>query len=328
MREPNLRWQAVLATGFTSVADLLRFLHLPVSLGSDAAGQQFKTRVPRGFASRMEKGNARDPLLLQVLAVEEELILSEGFLQDPLFEAQKNPYPGLLHKYAGRVLLTITGACAINCRYCFRRHFPYQDNNPGRKGWGDTLAYIAADPSIHEVIFSGGDPLLADDTTLALLIDALEDIPHVNTLRIHTRIPIVLPERIDSGLLDVLSHRRLSCVVVLHANHPNELNDDVKKACDDLKKIGVFLLNQSVLLKDVNDDAYVLVCLSKKLFQFGILPYYLHVLDKVQGAQHFERSDEDAKQLFRAMQISLPGYLVPRLMREMPGALSKSLVGF
>ncbi len=328
MREPNLRWQAVLATGFTSVADLLSFLHLPVSLGSDAAGQQFKTRVPRGFASRMEKGNARDPLLLQVLAVEEELILSEGFLQDPLFEAQKNPYPGLLHKYAGRVLLTITGACAINCRYCFRRHFPYQDNNPGRKGWGDTLAYIAADPSIHEVIFSGGDPLLADDTTLALLIDALEDIPHVHTLRIHTRIPIVLPERIDSGLLHVLSHRRLSCVVVLHANHPNELNEEVKQACDDLKKIGVYLLNQSVLLKDVNDDAHVLVSLSKKLFELGILPYYLHVLDKVQGAQHFERSDEDALQLFKKMQISLPGYLVPRLMREMPGALSKSLVGF
>ena len=163
---------------------------------------------------------------------------------------------------------------------------------------------------------------------ISVLTTRAIDIPHVNTLRIHTRIPIVLPERIDSGLLDVLSHRRLSCVVVLHANHPNELNDDVKKACDDLKKIGVFLLNQSVLLKDVNDDAYVLVCLSKKLFQFGILPYYLHVLDKVQGAQHFERSDEDAKQLFRAMQISLPGYLVPRLMREMPGALSKSLVGF
>lgn len=328
MREPNLRWQAVLATGFTSAAELLRFLHLPVSLGSAVAAQQFKTRVPRGFASRMEKGNARDPLLVQVLAVEEELIVSEDFLYDPLSEAQKNPHPGLLHKYPGRVLLTITGACAINCRYCFRRHFPYQDNNPGRNGWHDALAYIGADPSIQEVIFSGGDPLLADDKTLSLLIDALEDIPHVQTLRIHTRIPIVLPERIDSGLLHVLSDRRLSCVIVLHVNHPNELNDEVKQVCDDLKKIGVYLLNQSVVLKGVNDKADVLVQLSKKLFHFGVLPYYLHVLDKVQGAQHFDLSDDDALSLFRAMQASLPGYLVPRLMREVPGALSKSLVGF
>ncbi|MFZ4076991.1 MAG: EF-P beta-lysylation protein EpmB [Legionellaceae bacterium] len=328
MREPNVRWQAVLAAGFTSAAELLTFLNLPVQKGSAAAEQQFKTRVPRGFALRMEKENPYDPLLLQVLAVEEELVSWDGYVQDPLIEAEKNPHPGLLHKYAGRVLLMMTGACAVNCRYCFRRHFPYEENQAGHHAWHDVLLYIAGDPSIHEVILSGGDPLLANDKTLASLIDALGAIDHVQTLRFHTRIPVVLPERVDEGLLQVLTRSRLHCVVVLHVNHPNELNEDVDRACAALKKIGVYLLNQSVVLKGVNDDPQTLVALSQRLFQSGVLPYYLHVLDKVQGAAHFDVSDEHALRLFSEVQASLPGYLVPRLVREIPGALSKRLVGF
>ena len=328
MREPNTRWQSVLAMGFNCAADLLTFLDIPLAEGSVAAEQQFKTRVPRGFASRMEKGNLYDPLLMQVLALDNELTSSDEYVLDPLIESEKNPYPGLLHKYDGRVLLTITGACAVNCRYCFRRHFPYQENNPGRNGWDDVLHYIADDTSIHEVIFSGGDPLLANDNTLSVLVDALEDIAHVKTLRIHTRIPVVLPERIDKDFLMLLKNSRLSRVVVLHVNHPNELSQDVRQVCKDLRSVGVHLLNQSVLLKGINDAPTVLAHLSEKLFEFGVLPYYLHVLDKVQGAQHFDMPVHDAIKIFQTLQTMLPGYLVPRLMREDPGALSKTLVGF
>ena len=226
----------------------------------------------------------------------------------------------------GRVLLTVTGACAVNCRYCFRRHFPYQENNPGRAGWDEALAYIAADTSLHEVIFSGGDPLLATDQTLLFLMTALHAMPHVKTLRIHTRIPVVLPERVDEQLCQLLKQSRFHTVVVLHSNHPNELNDSVLRACTRLREAGCHLLNQSVLLRGVNDEADVLVALSQRLFACGVLPYYLHVLDKVQGAAHFEVSDALAYMLFSSMQSRLPGYLVPRLACERPGSTSKTLL--
>ena len=326
MRDESPRWQQILAAGFTCATDLLDFLQLPVSAGSPLAEKQFATRVPRGFASRMEKGNRLDPLLLQVLASEDELTLTDGFVEDPLREADSNPRRGLIHKYRGRVLLTVTGACAVNCRYCFRRHFPYQDNNPGRAGWDDALAYIAADESLHEVIFSGGDPLLANDAVLLFLIKALEALPHIKTLRIHTRIPVVLPERVDAGLCQMLKQSRLHVVVVLHANHPNELNEEVLHACARLREAGCHLLNQSVLLKGINDESAVLVALSERLFACGVLPYYLHVLDKVQGAAHFDVSEDKAHALFQALQHNLPGYLVPRLAREFPGAESKTLI--
>lgn len=319
-------WQQILAQGFSEVRELLEFLNLPHSEGSILAEKQFKTRVPRGFAARMQVGNSQDPLLLQVLASEKELQKQPNFVHDPLNEAATNSIPGLIHKYHGRVLLTATGACAVHCRYCFRRHFPYQNNNPGRNGWQPVLDYIAADNAIHEVILSGGDPLLANDAILAPLLTSLAAIEHVTTLRFHTRIPVVLPERIDDHFLALLNQNRLQKVVVLHCNHPQELDAQVAEACRRLKNADCFLLNQSVLLAGVNDNANTLALLSKRLFAMGVLPYYLHLLDKVEGAVHFDVPQNKALAIFHDLQSLLPGYLVPKLAREEAGARSKTLV--
>ena len=326
MRAVKCNWREILASGFKTAAELLTYLELPTHLSAELAEEEFATRVPRGFAARMQKGNARDPLLLQVLATPEELRVVEGFSVDPVGERGVNPLPGVVHKYHGRVLLTVTGVCAINCRYCFRRHFPYTANNPGREGWLHALAYIAADESIQEVILSGGEPLLAADAVLQALLSGLAAIPHVHTVRVHTRIPVVLPERIDSTLLALLHNSRLACVVVLHANHAHELSPEVFAACQRMQQAGCHLLNQSVLLAGVNDNADSLVALSQRLWACGVLPYYLHCLDLVQGAWHFQVSDAEALALFSAMQQRLPGYLVPRLVREQAGRASKTLV--
>jgi len=326
MRDSRPCWQKILAQGFSTAAELLNFLQLPASFANNIAEKQFKTRVPRGFAALIEPGNRYDPLLLQVLAVDDELLVRDDFINDPLQETAANPLKGLIHKYPGRVLLTLTGACAINCRYCFRRHFPYADNNPGRQGWQPVIDYISNDVSIKEVILSGGDPLLANDSVLAPLFSRLAEIPHLQTLRIHTRIPVVLPERVDQGLLALLAESPLHKVVVLHSNHPNELDERVAEACKALQAAGCHLLNQSVLLAGVNDDPDVLAALSERLFACGVLPYYLHVLDKVQGAAHFDIPLARALSLFGQLQSRLPGYLVPRLAREEPGKKSKTLL--
>ena len=326
MRESIPSWQKNLAQGFSRAADLLAFLQLPVALGSTLAERKFKTRVPRGFAARMQPGNPRDPLLMQVLAVSDELDIVDGFVEDPLSENLTNSLQGLIHKYHGRVLLTITGACAVNCRYCFRRHFPYQNNNPGRDGWQHVMDYISADPCIHEVILSGGDPLLASDQVLGELFTRLAEIPHLRTLRIHTRIPVVLPERVTTSFIDLLARTRLQTVVVLHSNHPQELDHHVLNACIALRGAGCHLLNQSVLLAGVNDTAEILVALSERLFACGVLPYYLHLLDKVKGAAHFDVTLEDAITIFHTLQGLLPGYLVPRLAREEAGKKHKTLI--
>lgn len=319
-------WQVLLSEGFSSSEALLKFLELPTGPASLMAEHVFKTRVPRGFAERMRKGDLNDPLLRQVLAVQHEQVLTPGFVEDPLDEALYNAVPGLIHKYHGRVLLTVTGVCAIHCRYCFRRNFPYDVNNPGRVGWQAAFEYIAADTSIHEVILSGGDPLLAPDTTLQFLLEALEAIPHVHTLRIHTRLPVVLPERIDNGLCALLRASRFQKVVVLHANHPNEISADVFAACEALRAVGCTLLNQSVLLEGVNHDETSLILLSERLWAAGVLPYYLHLLDKVQGTAHFDVSATAAKALLKRLSEHLPGYLVPRLVREIPGKKYKQPV--
>lgn len=326
MRDSVHTWQKILAQGFSSAVELLDFLHLPRTLADPLAEQQFKTRVPRGFAERMQLGNPLDPLLLQVLAVSEELQVTEGYSDDPLVECAVNPVPGLIHKYSSRVLLTLTGACAINCRYCFRRHFPYEDNNPGRSGWGAALDYIRADSRINEVILSGGDPLLVKDNVLVELFSQLSLIDHVRTVRIHTRIPVVLPERVEDGLLECLSNTRLNKVVVLHCNHPQELNEAVANACSLLRQSGCHLLNQSVYLTGINNNAATLTALSERLFACGVLPYYLHVLDKVAGAAHFDAPIHDVFDVFQEMQRLLPGYLVPRLAREESGKLHKQLL--
>ena len=321
-----VNWQKKLAQGFSSADALLAFLGLPPLLGCSAAEQQFKTRVPLGFAQRMQQGNPEDPLLLQVLARPDELVEQPGFLQDPLCESITNPLPGLLHKYHGRVLLTFVGACAVNCRYCFRRHFPYGDNNPGRSGWGSIFDYIRQDASIQEIILSGGDPLLATDLLLKEFVAELTTIKHVKILRFHTRIPVVLPERIDSSFLDFLSSVPLHKVIVLHCNHSQELNEEIKQICFAMKQAGCTLLNQSVLLRKINDNAITLAELSGHLFDCQILPYYLHVLDKVRGTSHFDIPDREIHAIYRTLQGLLPGYLVPRLVREIPGEISKSLL--
>lgn len=323
---PSVTWQKKLAQGFTSVEQLLDHLKLPQTLASQGAQQQFKTRVPQGFVARMQVGNPRDPLLLQVLASTAELEASENYSIDPLQEIAASPLQGLIHKYKGRVLLTLTGVCAINCRYCFRRHFPYQDHNPGRSGWQQVMSYIHADPSIHEVILSGGDPLLATDATLEQLILALETIPHVRTLRIHSRIPVVLPERIDKHFLQLLAKTTLHKIMVLHSNHAQELDAQVQEVCLALRDSNCHLLNQSVLLKGINDDALILAALSERLFDCSVLPYYLHLLDKVVGAAHFDIDFMQAQIIYQQLQTLLPGYLVPRLVREEAGKKHKTLL--
>ena len=329
--QPRIRWQQVLAEAITDPAELCRILGLDASLAqsaimSTAGSPAFPLRVPRGFVNRMRRGDPRDPLLLQVLPVAAELQSAEGFTLDPVGDLASRTSPGLLHKYAGRVLLVATGACAVHCRYCFRRHFPYGEETALADGWRLALEHLRADSSVSEVILSGGDPLSLSDRRLQQLTDALATMPHIRRLRIHTRYPVVLPERVDAGLLQWLSGLPLQKVVVIHANHAQELDGEVGRACADLAGAGATVLNQSVLLAGVNDSVAALAALSEGLFAMNVLPYYLHVLDRVAGAAHFDIDANKALQLHAGLTRVLPGYLVPRLVREVPGAASKTPV--
>lgn len=319
-------WQIALSQAITDPKQLLIALKLSPEelLVSDQACLDFPLRVPQGFLARMRLGDPYDPLLRQVLPISQELLPVAGFETDPLKEQHVNPIPGLLHKYHGRVLLTMTGACAIHCRYCFRRHFPYADNNPGTQGWQQAIQYIAEDTSITEVLLSGGDPLLIKDESLSLFIKQLAEIKHVERLRIHSRLSIVLPERITENLIACLTQTRLQIIMVAHCNHPNEIDTSVKIAMKRFQAANIALFNQSVLLKDINNDASVLIELSKALFAMGVVPYYLHLLDRVQGAAHFEVPEKQARVLYADLVKNLPGYLVPKLVREEPGAAAKS----
>jgi EF-P beta-lysylation protein EpmB len=283
----------------------------------------FALRVPRGFVARMRHGDPDDPLLLQVLPGAGELISSPGYSMDAVGDLDSRAASGVLQKYAGRALLIATGSCAINCRYCFRRHFPYAEETAAAGRWRAAIDHLASDTSISEVILSGGDPLSLSTPRLAELSDALLQIPHVRRLRIHTRLPIVLPERIDRELLDWLDALPLQKVVVVHANHANEIDDHVLAASRALRETGLTLLNQSVLLRRINDSAQALGDLSERLLAAGILPYYLHQLDHVQGTAHFEVSDRKARELIDAMRCQMPGYLVPKLVREVAGDAGK-----
>ncbi|PIZ04717.1 MAG: EF-P beta-lysylation protein EpmB [Gammaproteobacteria bacterium CG_4_10_14_0_8_um_filter_38_16] len=317
-------WQNALSHAITRFSDLCEVLQLNVADADLIAQAQhsFPLRVPREFVSRMEMGNSRDPLLLQVLPQAIEMQKVDGFSVDPLSENKKNPIPGLLHKYPNRVLLTLSGACAVHCRYCFRRHFPYEDNTPGRANWDSFIHYIANQSQVDEVIFSGGDPLILKDHLLAELVLQLEKIPHLKRLRIHTRLPIVIPARVTDEWIAWMQQSRFQITVVVHCNHANEIDDAVLQVLKRLRSV-VTVLNQSVLLKDINDDATALVNLSKRLFEAAVLPYYLHLLDKVDGAAHFDVPEEKANNLMQAMKQQLPGFLVPKLAREVSGMLSK-----
>lgn len=318
-------WQTSLSNVVTDPAELCQLLELPPHALNNAgfAHQDFALRVPREFVARMQKGNLDDPLLKQILPVADEMQAMPGYSNDPLQEKQANPLPGLLHKYQGRVLLLVAGGCAVHCRYCFRRHFSYAENVPGKPGWEAILNYIAADSSIREVIYSGGDPLLLKDEVLAVLTQKLAAIPHVTTLRIHTRLPVVIPARITDALLSWLTGTRLQPVMVIHSNHAHEMDAGVIAELERLRRAHITVLNQTVLLKGINDDADTLIKLSQRLFSGGVLPYYLHMLDAVQGAAHFTVSTDTARQLVATMADHLPGYLVPKLVREVPGMKAK-----
>lgn len=324
--EQSYTWQEELTQVITRIDKLCEFLDLdPVKFSDHYQGllKQFNLRAPRPYLQRIEKANLNDPLLKQVLPVLEELHTIQGYSLDPLQEAGCNPVPGLLHKYQGRVLLTLTGGCAIHCRYCFRRHFPYSQNAIGSNTWGNILSYLQNHSDISEVIFSGGDPLLLEDEALSRFIGDLEKIPHLKRLRIHTRLPIVIPQRVTPELVKLLSQTCLQTVVVVHCNHANEIDDTVKRYLKDLKQAGILLLNQSVLLAGVNDSAVALIDLSEKLFSAHVLPYYLHLLDRVQGAAHFDVDETKAKKLLYEITQQLPGYLVPKLVKEISGEGSK-----
>ena len=323
--EPQPRWQSLWREAITDAGALLEQLglpHLARQLPADDAG--FPLRVPRGFAARMRKGDPRDPLLLQVLPQLLERAARPGDLLDPVGDVAARAATGVIHKYRGRALLIASGACAVHCRYCFRRHFPYADETAAAGRWQGALDWLRAHPEIDELILSGGDPLSLSTAKLAELTDALRALPQLRRLRIHTRLPVVLPERVDGELCRWLAALPWPVALVLHANHANELDDAVAAACARLRAAGAHLLNQSVLLRHVNDDAAILAALSARLFAVGVLPYYLHQLDRVRSAGHFAVDDARALALAAELRARLPGYLLPRLVREEPGAPSKT----
>lgn len=321
-------WKRELANATTSAQALLQRLKLESQLGQTDELTNFKCLVTESYIQKMQVGDINDPLLRQVLPLNKEhhqATQSTG-VSDPVADIDALTSPGLLHKYHGRALLISTGACAIHCRYCFRRHYPYQQSSCTNSALQPALAYLAQRPEIDEIILSGGDPLVLDNTKLAYLIEKLQTIPQLQTLRIHTRLPVVLPSRINGDLLQILQSSRFKVVMVIHANHANELQQAEYNCLQQLHLAGVTLLNQSVLLKGINDDADILTALSKRLFQCQTLPYYLHLLDPVVGAMHFSVSKQSALAIKARIEQQLPGYLVPKLVQEIAGKQAKTAI--
>jgi EF-P beta-lysylation protein EpmB len=324
-------WQEAIRDAIRDPAELCRVLELPEEVADAAqrvcaASPGFSLFAPRGFVARMCPGDAIDPLLRQVLPLVEELDDTPGFVRDPVGDLAAERQPGLLQKYAGRVLLVTSGVCAVHCRYCFRRHFPYSEGPRSLADWQPTLDEIAADASIREVILSGGDPLMIVDRTLGQLVEAIADIPHVKRLRVHTRLPIVIPERVTDELIEILRGTRLTPVVVVHANHANEIDASVAAALAKLSDAGVPLLNQAVLLRGVNDTTAAQAALCETLVNHRVMPYYLHQLDRVAGAAHFEVPLEIGRRIVAELREQLPGYAVPRFVAELPAELSKTVL--
>lgn len=314
-------WQQLWRDAVRDPRELLRMLGLDALAGrlSAPAASAFPLRVPRGFVARMRHGDPHDPLLRQVLPLDDEDAVVPGFGLDAVGDAAARAGTGLIRKYRGRALLVSTGSCAVHCRYCFRRHFPYAEDTAAREGWREAVEAIAADPGIDEVILSGGDPLSLSTPKLAQLTDRLRAVPHLARLRLHTRLPVVLPERVDGELLAWLRALPWPVTVVVHANHANEFDASVDHALGALRQTGAVLLNQAVLLRGVNDSVDALARLSTRGFEAGVLPYYLHQLDRVAGAAHFEVDDATARRLHAGLAARLSGYLVPRLVREVAG---------
>ena len=327
-RAPGAKWREAMKSAVRDPAHLCALLNLPPRIRESAskADADFSLLVPRSYISRIRLGDPHDPLLRQVLPTEAERRIVRGFTSDPVGDRSARRAGRLLHKYHGRVLMVTTGACAVHCRYCFRRHYPYAEARHCTRRWEASLEHIARDPSIEEVILSGGDPLALVDVRLAELATMLAGIPHVRRLRIHTRMPIVIPQRVTDSLLDWLLGTRLRPIVVVHANHPRELDEAVVAALSKLVGASIPVLNQSVLLRGVNDDAETLIALSHRLLGCGVLPYYLHQLDRVAGAAHFEVPVEEGIQLIGQMRRRLPGYAVPRYVQDIAGEPSKRVL--
>jgi len=324
---PEQTWQQALQHAVRDLDELASLLRLPareLRALADAA-PDFPLLVPRGFIARMRPGDLADPLLLQVLPQRREKQQATGFEADPLGELGFMD-KSLMQKYPGRALLIASGACPVHCRYCFRREFPYQDQLASRSGWSPVLDALATRPDIEELLLSGGDPLSLSNRRLASLLEGLERLPSIQCLRIHTRFPVTIPERVDAELQRLLLNARLKIVVVIHSNHPNELDPKIEAVLQRLSAHTHLLLNQAVLLRGVNDDVDTLAALSRRLFECRVQPYYLHMLDRVNGTQHFETEHNEAKRLAAELRKRLPGYLVPRLVREVPGELSKTLI--
>lgn len=320
-------WQQELAKGFNNSKQLCEYLQLSTDQFQVLEHHNFAVRVPREFCDRMEKGNPNDPLLKQILPIEQENFNPPDFVDDPVGDLNALATSGVIHKYHDRVLLITTGSCAINCRYCFRRNFPYAESQLSQSKLSQAIQYIRKKSQLQEVILSGGDPLLVNDAKLNTLLEQLNSINHIKRIRIHSRIPVVLPSRVTEQFCDMLTAVEKKMTLVLHCNHPKELNASVQKALSSLHKQGITLLNQSVLLKDINDTPSTLIELSEKLFSFHTLPYYLHLLDKASGTHHFEVKEEEAIKLMNAIKQKLPGYLVPKLVREEKGAKNKIVLG-
>ena len=325
-------WQRQLKASITSPEKLLYELGLTNNQFKcankvNAAQNQFKVRVPRAFVAKMQAGNPCDPLLLQVLAQGQEMQSIAGYTKDPLAELSSNPLPGLIHKYKTRVLLTLAAGCAINCRYCFRRHFPYNQQMMSKTQQRDVINYLRNHPEVNEVILSGGDPLMLQDDHLKMWLKQLEEVKTLSRIRIHTRFPVVIPQRITVELTEILNSSRFKIIMVLHINHPNEVDEELSKHLELLAKSGVLLLNQTVLLKGVNDDVDTLTRLSETLFTAHVLPYYLHRLDKVQGAAHFDIPLQQVLALYQLLQAELPGFLLPKLVEERAGKKYKVIIG-
>ena len=323
--EPPQQWNKVLNQAFKDPVTLLEYLELATldNVSKIDIDNPFSMLVPLSYAAKMKKGDWNDPLLRQVLPLKDEKIITQGFVSDPVGDLNAEISPGVLHKYQGRILLVTTGSCPVHCRYCFRREYPYTESIPDKKYWQNTLEKIKKDDSIKEVILSGGDPLMLSDKRLQKIYTEIDAIPHVSTLRFHTRVPIFLPERITSDLLNDLANLKIKVLLVIHSNHANEIDESVENTLLALRDIGITLLNQTVLLAGVNDSITTLADLSQKLFSAHVLPYYIHQLDKVQGAAHFEVEKERSIELIENLKKQLPGYLVPKLVMEVAGEKSK-----
>lgn len=322
----QVSWQREWRESIVDARILLNLLNLSAYSDQLSENPRFPMRVSRSYVSRMRIGDIHDPLLRQVLPLVDEILTAPGFSLDAVGDLGALQVSGVLQKYQGRALFITTGSCAIHCRYCFRQHYAYQDAHASRQQWRQALDYVHGKTDVHEVILSGGDPWSLATSKLQYLTDALQQIPHVRRLRIHTRLPVVLPSRVDASLVTWLQGIGIPVVVVIHANHAQEINDEVACALGRLRDTGVFLLNQTVMLKGVNDHIDALSALSERLFEVHVLPYYLHLLDRVAGTAHFEVPEREALELYRAMQARMPGYLVPRLVREIAGEASKTLI--